>query len=91
MNENIYDETIREAHRKQHRRITKDKVEQEAFQCYRKIKEKSKKNMRDLKYTKLAIQPYMKKSYGRHQHSQPMRIGGKVQKTLQSAKTAKKC
>ena len=37
VNEKIYDETIREAQRKQYRKITKDKVEQEAFQCYRKI------------------------------------------------------
>ena len=57
--EEINDEHISKLPKDQYRNMIKEKVKNKAFGCYLNLKEKSKKKMKDLNYTKLEIQPYM--------------------------------
>ena len=57
--EELDDESIIQIPKEQYQSTIKEKVGKEAFSCYLKLKERSKKKMGDLKYTKLAIQPYL--------------------------------
>ena len=53
------DERISKIPKEQYRNMIKRKVENEAFHYFLTLKEKSKKKMGHLKYTELAIQPYL--------------------------------
>ena len=57
--EEINYEHISKPPKDQYRNMIKEKVRNKAFWCYLNLKEKSKKKMKDLNYTKLEIQPYM--------------------------------